>query len=116
MICPNCEYEYLEGITVCPDCGEKLIPLEDFKGHMVEPSDWVTVYDCSETYIADMIKANLKGAGIESLVLIQKDSSFPVAGDLAVIRVKVLKSDEAEARKIIDDIESHSDSSDNLDE
>jgi hypothetical protein len=25
MICPNCKYEYLHGITKCPDCGADLV-------------------------------------------------------------------------------------------
>lgn len=109
MICPNCEYEYVEGITKCPDCGEKLIPLEDFTSRLTKPEDWVTVYTCSETYEADMLKANLEGAGIQSLILVQKDVSFPTPGDLSVIKLKVKKDDAEEARDIIDDINSSDD-------
>ncbi|HBC47276.1 MAG TPA: hypothetical protein DCZ43_09540, partial [candidate division Zixibacteria bacterium] len=25
MICPNCKYEYLHGVTKCPDCGADLV-------------------------------------------------------------------------------------------
>jgi hypothetical protein len=115
MICPKCEYEYQEGIDVCPDCGEELISLEEFKGHLIEPDDWTTVYTCSETYVADMMKANLKGAGIESMVLVQKDRSYPAVGDLAVVKLKVLKSDKNAALEIIQDIERDQDNSQDSD-
>jgi hypothetical protein len=106
MICPNCEYEYVEGVTRCPDCGEKLIPIEEFSSHLSKPEDWVTIYTCSETYEADMLKSNLEGAGIQSLILLQKDASFPTPGDLSVIKLKVKKEDAKEARDIIEDINS----------
>ena len=27
-VCPNCEYEYYEGIAMCPDCNKPLIDEE----------------------------------------------------------------------------------------
>jgi hypothetical protein len=117
MICPSCEYEYVEGITKCPDCGEKLIPMQEFTNNLTKPEDWVTVYTCSETYEADMLKANLEGAGIQSMVLFQKDLSFPTPGDLSVIKLKVKKDDIQEAQRIINDINSSEDDYDeDLDE
>ncbi len=104
MICPNCEYEYVEGKTTCPDCGEKLIPLEEFNDGLIKPEDWVTIYTCSQTYEADMLKANLEGADIKSLILVQQDTSFPTPGDLSVVKLKVKKTDQEEARSIVEDI------------
>lgn len=104
MICPKCEYEYVDGVTKCADCGGDLIPVEDFKGNLVHPSDWVIVFTCTETYIAEMLKANFEGAGIETLILSQKDQNFPGVGDLAVIKVLVKKSDQDSALEIINDI------------
>ena len=104
MICPKCEYEYVDGITKCADCGNDLIPVEEFEGNLVHPSDWAIIYTCSETYEAEMLKANLMGAGIKSLILGQKDSSYPGVGDLAVVKLLVHKDDIEEAQKIIDDI------------
>ena len=105
MICPNCEYEYVEGITECPDCGTELIPKNEFEGNLLNPEDWVIVYTCPETYVAEMIKSNLSGADIESIILTQKDSSYPVTGgDLAVVKLLVKKKDATEALEIINDI------------
>lgn len=104
MICPNCEYEYVEGIELCPDCGEKLITLEEFEGNLLNPKDWVIVYTCSEEYEAEMLKTNLESAGIEALVWSQKDRNFPAAGDLSIIKLFVKKKDTEEAVAIIEDI------------
>ncbi|MDA3860000.1 MAG: DUF2007 domain-containing protein [Melioribacteraceae bacterium] len=104
MICPKCEYEYHEGITVCPDCNNELVTHENFKGNLVNPKDWVIVYSCADSVEADMLKANLEGADIELLILNQNDSSFPVVGDLSVIKLLVKKSNVEDAISIINDI------------
>ena len=105
MICPKCEYEYVDGITVCADCGTSLIEKSEFEGHLVHPSDWQIVYTTGESYKAQMLKANLEGADIECMILPQNDSNFPAGGDLSVIKVLVKQSDAESAIEIIDDIE-----------
>ena len=108
MICPKCEYEYLDSITVCPDCKSELVTKENFEGHLIHPNDWVIVYSCAEDLEADMLKSNLEGADIEVLILNQNDHNFPVIGDLSVIKVLVKKEDAQDASAIIDDINSAS--------
>lgn len=105
MICPKCEYEYVESVTVCPDCGTELIQVGEFEGNLVHPSDWVTIFTCEKIYEAEMLKSNLEGADIETLVLNQKDRSLPLEGDLSVIKVLVRKSDLEEALNILEDID-----------
>jgi hypothetical protein len=104
MICPKCEAEYVESITICSDCGKELITNEDFELNLVHHEDWTPVFSTDVRYEAEMIKANLSGANIESIILSQKDKNFPAAGDLSVIKLLVKKEDAEDSLKIISDI------------
>ncbi len=101
MICPKCEYEYVDGIKECPDCGTELIPSEEFEGNLVHPSDYIIVYTCYERYEAEMMKANLAGAGIEAIILEQSDRNFPAMGDLELVKLLVKKKDSEDAVQFI---------------
>ena len=104
MICPNCEAEYVDGVLICADCEIDLITKEEFELHLVHHDDWTSVYSTDVIYEAEMMKANLTGANIDSIILSQKDKNFPVTGDLSVIKLMVKKEDVEEAKNIIADI------------
>jgi tellurite resistance-related uncharacterized protein len=104
MICPKCESEYVDGITVCPTCNVELVTLEEFEANLTEPSDWITVYAASDIIEATMLKDNLESAGIETIIIDKQDSNFPAWGDLSVIKIDVKKTDAEEAKKLIDAI------------
>jgi hypothetical protein len=109
MICPNCEYEYVKGVSNCPDCNIELVSENEFEGNLTHHSDWLVIYTSSDGIEMEMLKANLAGANIEALILSQKDSSYPAVGDLAVIKLLVKKSDAEDAVAIINDINQKAD-------
>ena len=104
MICPKCEAEFVEGITICSDCDTVLLSKDDFELNLVHHEDWTQVFSTDVLYEAEMMKANLAGANIESIVLSQKDKNFPATGDLSVIKLMVKKEDAEDSKKIISDI------------
>jgi len=95
--CPNCSYEYLEGIKICPDCGATLVDA-------LIDQDWVIVYTSDQLYEVQMIKDELESAEISATILSQKDSSFPATGDLAVIKLLVKNEDASSAIAFINDL------------
>lgn len=95
--CPNCRYEYLEGIKVCPDCNLPLVP------ELID-EDWVVVYTSDQEYDVQMMKDALESADIDATILSQKDSSFPVTGDLAVIKLLVKTDDASSAINFINEL------------
>jgi hypothetical protein len=93
----------VEGVTKCTDCGADLVnELFESNGEadMVEKME--IIFSCSKLYEAEMVKANLEGAGIEAYILSQDDTSFPSEGDLSVVKVMVRASDAKEAIEFIE--------------
>lgn len=77
MICPNCETEYVDGILVCADCGTVLIPNKDFvkeaEDEIISLASWKVVHSTYDIIEAEMLKANLSGAGIETVIFSKED-------------------------------------------
>jgi len=106
-ICPNCEYEYIEGILICPDCNVALVDeLKNFQE--LSEDEWVLVYTSFSVIDVEMLKENLESAGISASILSQKDSSFPVPGDLSKVKLFVKKADVSEALEFIQTVKSKS--------
>jgi hypothetical protein len=106
--CPNCKYEYVPGIAICPDCNTPLVDSMDLNNYTeLSEKDWVLVYTAFSEIDADMLKGNLESAGITASVLSQKDSSFPAPGDLSTVKLFVKKADVPEALEFIQEVKSN---------
>lgn len=106
-VCPNCEYEYIEGIVICPDCNTPLVNSIGLNKYPeLSEEDWVLVYTSFSEIDVDMLKENLESAGIAASVLSQKDSSFPAPGDLSVVKLMVKKSDVQSALEFVQEVKS----------
>jgi hypothetical protein len=113
-VCPNCTYEYIEGIAICPDCNTPLVEENEFrKFEELSEADWVLVYTSGDDLEMDMLKGLLESAGLGVNILSQKDHNFPTPGDLSVVKLLVRKNDVKSALTYIQDFKSReSESSD----
>lgn len=103
-VCPNCGYEYEDAVEICSDCNIELETKKEFEEAEKKYSDWEEVFSTPQLYEAEMIKTNLESAGLECLILDQKDTSFPLGGELGEIKVLVPKYRLEEAKQIIEKI------------
>ncbi|MCR4416876.1 MAG: DUF2007 domain-containing protein [Ignavibacteria bacterium] len=105
-ICPNCASEYEDSVNICSDCNVELVSKEEYEKLESKYSDWEEVFSSPQHYEAEMVKTNLESAGIEAMIFDQKDSSFPLGGELGEIKVFVPKDKVEDARLIIEKLES----------
>ncbi len=108
-ICPNCDYEYVEGVTICPDCNVRLVD----ESLLEKPEDWTednweVIYTSGKDYEVEMLKDNLESAGITATILNQGDRNFPAPGDFTVVKLLVRREDMNAALGFIQKINSES--------
>jgi hypothetical protein len=65
---------------------------------------WVSVFECSTDFEADLVRDRLDEAGIAAVVLTQRDHSFNLnVGDLAPVHVMVQPDAEDAARRTLEE-------------
>ena len=107
-VCPNCTYEYVEGIAICPDCNSPLVDESTLqKFDELNEADWVLVYTSGDELEIGMLKGLLESAGLKVNVLSQKDHNLPVPGDLSVVKLLVRKNDVKSALTYIQDVKNN---------
>jgi predicted amidophosphoribosyltransferase len=106
--CPKCRSEFVEGTSVCEDCGVSLL---SGSPPAVEPAisneDLVEIWREQGEINAQMVKSLLEGSGIESMLsgeALRLTHGLTVDG-LALVRVLVRPEDAARASDIIASIE-----------
>lgn len=66
MWCPTCRGEYVDEVSVCPDCGDPLVS-ELPEGELPD-EPFVQVFRSADTSLLPVIKSVLSGAGIPHVV------------------------------------------------
>ena len=106
--CPNCEAEYKEGITVCPDCNLELVAelTPENKFHDTSEGEPVALRSFKNSAEAELVREMLNGNGIRS---------FVQGGDFAVIpssfsQEVVVMVDERDLTRAIEIYEAYFDS------
>jgi len=116
-VCPNCTYEYVEGIVICPDCNTPLVDASELNNYeKLSEDDWALVYTTFNRIDAEMLRENLESAGISATILSQKDSSFPTPGDLSTIKLFVKKAEVSDALEFIQTVKGKSAENDDNDQ
>jgi len=75
--CPKCRYEYLPGVTVCPDCDEKLVdvlPEENSEEEVKEYDDWIELAQLTSLPSAEMLLEVLREKNIPAVI--QSDTGY----------------------------------------
>ncbi len=67
MFCPTCRTEYIEGTSVCPDCGAALVPElpADAESELPEDVEYEEILATFNAGAVAIIKSLLDGEGID---------------------------------------------------
>jgi len=96
--CPNCRYEYVEGIEICSDCEVELV--SELPPDEIE--DMVPIYIAEDPTEAAILRSILEEAGIPVRERADVDTDLDAfAGPIAEEAIMVPSSRTEEAKKIL---------------
>jgi hypothetical protein len=102
--CPNCGYEYLDGIKFCGDCGAALVPFLR-ADDTPRINNFELVYKSNSRIEAEMIVSNLESAGFEVQMLDQIDKVYPQPINIWGVAHIFVRIDQVEdAKEFLDDM------------
>lgn len=70
----------------------------------MKDENFKVIYTCEHMYEAELLKANLESAGIETFIMGQKDRNYPPIGGPAMIKVLVANENEQEALEYLNSL------------
>jgi hypothetical protein len=113
MFCPACRYEYVQGITVCPDCQTALVDkLPEPAGKTAKNAYFVRLWTGADPSRKSEICAALQEQGIPWRDVLREDM-FPTAA-MGDIEIWVPQSRLVEAREIVGEDEAAGDEAESL--
>ena len=110
MFCPNCRYEYLSGVTKCPDCGADLVaelpPTEKEEPPEEKWFEVVTIFESFDFTLIAVARSILEEAKIDYFPK-SPDSDYRLSTYYGrrPIEIKVDENHAAEARELLKDLE-----------
>jgi len=82
--CPKCKYEYNPNVSVCPDCGEKLVDqLPEERLEERPDQDWIPLVQLTSQQTAEMLRGALDAKGIPA-VLRSGTGHFGITGQMGI--------------------------------
>ena len=105
MICPNCQCQYIRGVTQCPECDVPLVDeLPDLDAHPLGDAPIVAIWRGNDPAEFERVGEALDSAGIPFTAPAAK-SSFSFMPTEPSMEVWVAETDQERARKILDDLD-----------